>query len=295
LSEFSREMYGFAAVVQRELSATLKTRRFIVLGVIFILFAVVGAYYGNLDLGRSMLPASGSPDPKLHPVNYCISVVYSYSNIFLSILGLGLSFDAITNERTLRTLVQVLVRPVRRGTLLLGKFSAYITAAGGLFVITTLVLFGVLSLVTNRYPSIYDFELLLLSMVVILLYLASFVSLGILISSLTKTNLDSMLGAVFVWVLLLAFAYAGVITGVSAVPTNLSVTTDLPYSQFPLYSKVFLWLNPGSHNVAVQSLAGDFSKMTAGLSYVDNIIFLIAIVIVTSLAAYYVFNRADIV
>ncbi|HYA60833.1 MAG TPA: ABC transporter permease subunit [Candidatus Acidoferrum sp.] len=295
MSEFSREMYGFAAVVQRELSATLKTRRFIVLGVIFILFAVVGAYYGNLDLGRSMLPASGSPDPKLHPVNYCISVVYSYSNIFLSILGLGLSFDAITNERTLRTLVQVLVRPVRRGTLLLGKFSAYITAAGGLFVITTLVLFGVLSLVTNRYPSIYDFELLLLSMVVILLYLASFVSLGILISSLTKTNLDSMLGAVFVWVLLLAFAYAGVITGVSAVPTNLSVTTDLPYSQFPLYSKVFLWLNPGSHNVAVQSLAGDFSKMTAGLSYVDNIIFLIAIVIVTSLAAYYVFNRADIV
>ena len=295
MSEFSREMYGFAAVVQRELSATLKTRRFIVLGVIFILFAVVGAYYGNLDLGRSMLPASGSPDPKLHPVNYCISVVYSYSNIFLSILGLGLSFDTITNERTLRTLVQVLVRPVRRSTLLLGKFSAYVTAAGGLFVITTLVLFGALSIAINRYPSIYDFELLVLSMVVIMLYLASFVSLGVLISSLTRTNLDSMLGAVFVWVLLLAFAYAGVITGVSAVPTNLSATTDLPYSQFPLYSKVFLWLNPGSHNVAVQSLAGDFSKMTAGLSYVDNIIFLIAIVIVTFLAAYNVFNRADIV
>jgi len=295
LSEFSREMYGFAAVVQRELSATLKTRRFIVLGVIFILFAVVGAYYGNLDLGRSMSPASGSPDPKLHPVNYCISVVYSYSDIFLSILGLGLSFDAITNERTLRTLVQVLVRPVRRSTLLLGKFSAYVMAAGGLFVITTLVLFGALSIFTNRYPSINDFELLLLSMVVLMLYLASFVSLGILISSLTRTNLDSMLGAVFIWVLLLAFAYAGVITGVSAVPTNLSATTDLPYSQFPIYSKVFLWLNPGSHNVAVQSLAGDFSKMTAGLSYVDNIIFLIAIVIVTVLAAYYVFNRADIV
>ncbi|HXY87250.1 MAG TPA: ABC transporter permease subunit [Candidatus Acidoferrales bacterium] len=295
MSEFSREMYGFAAVVQRELSATLKTRRFIVLGVIFILFAVVGAYYGNLDLGRSMSPASGSPDPKLHPVNYCISVVYSYSDIFLSILGLGLSFDAITNERTLRTLVQVLVRPVRRSTLLLGKFSAYVMAAGGLFVITTLVLFGALSIFTNRYPSINDFELLLLSMVVLMLYLASFVSLGILISSLTRTNLDSMLGAVFIWVLLLAFAYAGVITGVSAVPTNLSATTDLPYSQFPIYSKVFLWLNPGSHNVAVQSLAGDFSKMTAGLSYVDNIIFLIAIVIVTVLAAYYVFNRADIV
>lgn len=295
MSEFSRETYGLATVVQRELSATLRTKRFIVLGVIFILFAVVGAYYGNLDLGRSMSHASGSPDPKLHPVNYGMSVVYSYSNIFLSILGLGLSYDAITNERTLRTLVQVLVRPVRRSTLLFGKFSAYVTAAGGLFVITTLVLFGALSIVTSRYPSIYDFELLLLSMVIIMLYLASFVSLGVLISSLTRTNLDSMLGAVFVWVLLLAFAYAGVITGVSAVPTDLSVTTDLPYSQFPLYSKVFLWLNPGSHNVAVQSLAGDFSKMTAGLSYVNNVIFLIAIVIVTSLAAYYVFNRAEII
>ena len=295
MNEFSKELYSLVAVAQRELSATLRTRRFIVLGVLFVLFAVVGAYYGNVDLGRSISPASGSPDPKLHPVNYGMSVVYTYSDIFLSILGLGLSYDAITNERTLRTLVQVLVRPVRRSTLLFGKFSAYVTAAGGLFVITTLVLFGVLSIVTHRYPSIYDFELLLLSMAVIVLYLASFVAIGMLISSLTRTNLDSMLGAVFVWVLLLAFAYAGVITGVSAVPTDLSVTTDLPYSQFPLYSKVFLWLNPGSHNVAVQSLAGNFSKMTAGLSYVDNIIFLIAIIIVTSLGAYYIFNRADVV
>jgi ABC-2 type transport system permease protein len=295
LSELSREVYGFAAVAQRELSAIVRTRRFIVLGLIFVLFAVVGAYYGNLDLGRSISPASGAPDLKLHPVNYVMSVVYSYSDIFLSILGLALSYDAITNERTLRTLVQILARPIRRVTVIFGKFSAYTAAAGGLFVVTTFVLFGVLSIVTHRYPGVYDFELLLLSMVVILLYLASFVGFGMLISTLTKTNLDSMLGAVFIWVLLLTFAYAGVISGVSAVPTNIGATTELPYSQFPLYSKVLLWLNPGSHNVAVQSLAGDFSKLTAGLSYVDNVIFLVAIVIVTFIGTYYVFNRADVI
>lgn len=295
MSELSREVYGFVAVAQRELSAIVRTRRFIVLGLIFVVFAVVGAYYGNLDLGRSISPASGSPDLKLHSVNYATSVVYSYSDIFLSILGLALSYDAITNERTLRTLAQVLARPIRRVTVIFGKFSAYIVAAGGLFVVTTLVLFGVLSIVTHRYPGIYDFELLLLSMVVIILYLASFVGLGMLISTLTRTNLDSMLGAVFVWVLLLTFAYAGVITGVSAVPTNIGATTELPYSQFPLYSKVLLWLNPGSHNVAVQSLAGNFSKLTAGLSYIANVIFLIAIAIATFIATYYVFNRADVI
>ncbi len=295
MSELSREVYGFAAVAQRELSAIVRTRRFMVLGLIFVIFAIVGAYYGNLDLGRSISPASGFPDLKLHPVNYAMSIVYSYSDIFLSILGLALSYDAITNERTLRTLVQVLARPIRRPTVIFGKSSAYIAAVAGLFVVTTLVLFGVLSILTRRYPSIYDFELLLLSMVVIILYLASFVGLGMLISTLTRTNLDSMLGAVFVWILLLTLAYAGVITGVSAVPTNLGATTDLPYSQFPLYSKVLVWLNPGSHNVAIQSLAGNFSKLTAGLPYIDNVIFLIAIVIVTFAGAYYVFNRADVI
>jgi hypothetical protein len=79
------------------------------------------------------------------------------------------------------------------------------------------------------------------------------------------------------------------------VPTNIGATTELPYSQFPLYSKVLLWLNPGSHNVAVQSLAGNFSKLTAGLSYIANVIFLIAIAIATFIATYYVFNRADVI
>jgi hypothetical protein len=58
---------------------------------------------------------------------------------------------------------------------------------------------------------------------------------------------------------------------------------------------MLLWINPGSHNVAIQSLAGDFSKLTSGLSYAANVIFLVVSIFVPLLPAYYLFKRSDAV
>ncbi len=293
MSELSESAYMLLAIAQKDFQTAVRTKRFLIFGAIFVLFAVIGAYYGNSDVARSVSAASGLPDPASHPVNYAMSVVYSYSEVFLSILALALSYDALTGERTGRTLVQLLMRPVKRRTIFFGKFIAYLAAVGGLFVVTTLVLYIGLSLTTGKLPSSSDVDFLLLSIVIILLYLSSFIAIGLLISSLTRTNLDSMLGAVFVWVLLLIFTYAGVSLGLGAV--QLSTTSDIPYTQFPVYAKILLWINPGSHNVAAQSLAGDFSKLSSGLAYAGNVIFLIASIVVPLLPAYYVFKGSDAV
>jgi ABC-2 type transport system permease protein len=293
LSEFSESAYKFLAIAQKDFQSAVKTKRFIIFGVIFVLLALVGAYYGNVDVARSIVPISGAPDPTTQPVNYAISVSYSYSEAILVILALALSYDALTGERSARTLAQLVVRPITRRTILFGKFVAYLAAAGGLFVVTTLVLYIGLSIITRKVPSSSDVDYLILSMGIILLYVMSFIAIGLLISSLTRTNLDSLLAAVFVWVLLLVFAYAGVALGLGAM--NLSPTSEIPYTEFPGYAKILLWINPGSHNVAVQSLAGDFAKLTSGLSYTANVIFLIASIIVPLIPAYYIFNRSDAV
>jgi ABC-type transport system involved in multi-copper enzyme maturation permease subunit len=262
-----------------------------VFGVVFVLLALVGAYYGNLDLSKSISPTSGAPNPATQPVNYVTSVAYSYSQVVLVILGLALSYDAITRERSERTLTQLLVRPVKRGTILFGKFAAYLAVAGGLFVVTTLVIYIGVSLITRRFPSSADVYLLFLSMGIMLLYVTSFIAIGLLITSLTRSSLDSLLGAVFVWVLLLIFTYAGVALGLNA--THLSATSDIPYSEFPDHAKILLWINPGGHNVAIQSLAGDFAKLTSGLSYSMNVVFLFISIVVPLLLAYYFFKRSD--
>ena len=293
LSEFSESAYKFLAIAQKDFQSAVKTKRFIIVGVIFVLFALVGAYYGNVDVARSISPISGAPNPATQPVNYAISVSYSYSEAILTILALALSYDALTGERSARTLAQLVVRPITRRTILLGKFVAYLTASGGLFVVTTLVLYAGLCLIMRTVPSSSDVDYLILSMGIILLYVMSFIAIGLLISSLTRTSLDSLLGAVFVWILLLVFTYAGVALGLGAI--NLSATSDIPYTQFPGYAKILLWINPGSHNVAVQSLAGDFSKLTSGLNYTANVIFLIASIIVPLIPAYYFFKRSDAV
>jgi ABC-type transport system involved in multi-copper enzyme maturation permease subunit len=265
LSEFSESAYKFLAIAQKDFQSAVKTKRFIIFGVIFVLFALVGAYHGNVDVARGILPISGAPNPTTQPVKYAISVSYSYGGeAILGILALALSYDALTGERSARTLAQLVARPITRSTILFGKFVAYLAAAGGLFVVTTLVLYIGLSIITREVPSLSDVGYLILSMGIILLYVMSFIAIGLLISSLTRTNLDSLLGAVFVWILLLVFTYAGVALGLGAM--NLSPTSEIPYTEFPGYAKILLWINPGSHNVAVQSLAGDFSKLTSGLN-----------------------------
>ncbi len=281
------------AIAQKDFQTAVRSKRFIIFGAIFVLFAVIGAYYGSSDVARSVSAASGLPDPVSHPVNYAMSVVYSYSEVFLSILALALSYDALTGERSGGTLVQLLIRPVKRSTIFFGKFVAYLAAVGGLFIVTTLILYIGLSAVTGKFPSPTDADFFILSIVIILLYLTSFIAIGLLISSLTRTNLDSMLGAVLVWILLLIFTYAGVSLGLGAV--QLSTTSDIPYTQFPVYAKMLLWINPGSHNVAAQSLAGDFSKFSSGLAYAANVIFLIASIIVPLVPGYYFFKRSDVV
>lgn len=293
MSEFSETSYAFLTIAQKEFQSAVRTKRFLVFGVIFVLLALIGAYYGNADLARSIPPTSGAPNPVTQPINYVISVAYSYSQVILTILALGLSYDALTRERSERTLVQLLVRPVRRSTIFFGKFVAYLAAAGGLFVATTLILYIGLSLITRKFPSSGDVDYLFLSMGIMLLYLMSFIAIGLLISSLTRTSLDSLLGAVFVWILLLIFTYAGIALGLSAI--HLSATADIPYTAFPGYAKTLLWINPGSHNVAMQSLAGDFSKFTSGLSYAANVILLFVSVIIPLLLAFYFFKRSDVV
>jgi ABC-2 type transport system permease protein len=291
LSDFSEDAYAFLTIAQKEFQSAIRSKRFLIFGAIFVLLALAGAYYGNLDLSRSISPTSGAPNPVTQPVNYVTSVAYSYSQVVLTILGLALSCDAITRERSERTLVQLLVRPVKRSAILFGKFVAYLAAAGGLFVVTTLVIFVSVAVITRRVPTSLDVDYLFLSMGIILLYVMSFIAIGLLITSLTRSPLDSLLGAVFVWVLLLIFTYAGVALGLNAI--HQSATSDIPYSQFPGYAKNLLWINPGTHNVAVQSLAGDFAKFTSGLSYTLNVILLIISIVIPLLLAYYLFKKSD--
>jgi ABC-2 type transport system permease protein len=293
LSEFSEDAHAFLTIAQKEFQTIVRTKRFLVFGTIFVLLALIGAYYGNTDLTRLIAPTSGAPNPTTQPINYVISVAFSYSQIILGILALAISYDALTRERSERTLVQLLVRPVKRSTILFGKFAACLAAVGGLLVATTLILSVGLMLIIRKVPSSGDVDYLLLSMGILLLYLMSYVAIGLFISSLTRTSLDSLLGAVFVWILLLIFTYAGIALGLNAI--NLGATADIPYTTFPGYAKLLLWINPGSHNVAIQSLAGDFSKFTTGLSYAANVILLFVSIIIPFLLALFFFKRSEAV
>lgn len=293
MSEFSENTYALLTIAQKEFQSTIRTKRFLVFGIIFVSLALIGAYYGNTDLTRSISPTSGAPNPTTQPINYVISVAFSYSQIILTILALALSYDALTRERSERTLIQLLVRPIQRSTIFFGKFVAYLAAVGGLFVATTLILWIGVSLTTRKFPSSGDIDYLFLAMGVMLLYVMTFIAIGLLVSSLTRTSLDSLLGAVFVWILLLIFTYAGIALGLSAI--HMSATADIPYTTFPGYAKILLWINPGSHNVAIQSLSGDFSKLTSGLSYAANVILLIISIAIPLLLAFYFFKRSDAV
>jgi len=122
--------------------------------------------------------------------------------IAMSLLALLFVFQSICGEREKGTLRLMLANAVPRDTILLGKW------VGGYLglVIPFLLAMGVGLLALNLMPSVSlsteHWIRLAWLLFVSLLYLSTFFTLGILISTLTKQTITAFLASLFAWVIL---------------------------------------------------------------------------------------------
>jgi ABC-type transport system involved in multi-copper enzyme maturation permease subunit len=139
------------------------------------------------------------------------NIIYSYFpapdflyvvRVVLSLVALLFGFDQVSREREQGTLKLVLGSSVSRAKVLAGKWIGNFLSLAVPFLLVTLLASALLMFDSNVQFSAGQFGRLAFILVLSLFYLGFFLSLGILVSTLTKRAATSVVILLFVWSLL---------------------------------------------------------------------------------------------
>jgi ABC-type transport system involved in multi-copper enzyme maturation permease subunit len=139
--------------------------------------------------------------------------------IVISLLALLFSYDTISGSRENGTLPLTLSNPVPRSTLLFGKYLGGMLSLALALVISLIV--GFLIMLFSSYAEVGGSERgrLILFLIISLIYVSFFFTMGMLISSRTQRTATSLILAMFFWVFMVlvypnssAFAVSKLVT-----------------------------------------------------------------------------------
>jgi ABC-type transport system involved in multi-copper enzyme maturation permease subunit len=121
--------------------------------------------------------------------------------VVLSLVALLFGFDQISRERERGTLKLLVGSPVSRASILLGKWLGNILSLAVPFLLVTLLSTAVLLFDPDIRFTAGDLRRLGIILALALLYLAFFLSLGMLVSALTRRAATSVIVLLFAWAL----------------------------------------------------------------------------------------------
>ena len=206
-------------VARKEFTDQITGWRFLVILALFLSLALMGTYTGieyyQSDLTRytedliAMETADDGPERMMPPVAPPVADIYSSMFKTLvsygGILALALGFDLVSKEKESRSLKSLLARPVYRDEIINGKALGGV-ALLALVVGSALLLSTALLLVFSFVPSPDDLWMILTYAGVTLLFLVTFFSIALALSTLCRKSGSALLLAVVVFILLVFLA-----------------------------------------------------------------------------------------
>jgi len=212
-------MAGAMAVCRKELADDLGSRRYIVLFGLILIMSTMSAYQGaqyiRNNAGASFLA-----------IFYGSQFGFSFTTLmvfFGPIIGLALGFDAINKERTSGSLSVLLCQPIYRDSVINGKFIAATTALSLLVASTIGIMSGIAMSVLGFGPGLADVSKIVVFTLLTAVYLAFWLGLGILFSTVTKKISTSILMTIATWLF-----FSIVITIVAALLASYIVPIAMP-------------------------------------------------------------------
>ena len=122
--------------------------------------------------------------------------------VFISLLAILFTFDAISGEKESASLRQVLANPVNRTKLVISKFLGALVALVPIVLfsfVVSLIVFQIFTPLSFSASEWWSFGVIVL---LVLLYGAFFAAFGLLISSLTHSSSTSLVVSMILWVIL---------------------------------------------------------------------------------------------
>ena len=172
-------------------------------------------------------------------------------SIILSFFALLLTYDAVNGEKTDGTLGLLMSNSVSRNSVMAAKFLSALTSItiplllGMVLSLSIVVVYGKIALVSSQLFGI------LIIILASFVYLAIFVLIGLLVSSLTTNPVTSIIVSLFIWVtltILLPSSGGTVASGLYSIPPHETIRDRIAARRGEIgeehrarYERVFRW------------------------------------------------------
>lgn len=226
-----RRRAGWRAVARKELADHLRSVRFALLVALLALsgIASVAAAAGRLREVAPELTGASSVFLRLFtiPLPDTPFSFVSFVALIGPLLGVAFGFDAISSERSDRTLPRLLAQPIHRDDVINGKFVAGLAAIALVLTSLTMVVAGVGILRLGTIPDVADAVRLVVWLAVSTVYVGAWLAVAILLSVRLRRAATAAMAGIAIWLVLTLFGglLVGLVADVAA-PAGPGATVD---------------------------------------------------------------------
>ena len=218
----------------KELADHVLSVRFVILFAIVAVAGLASIHSASNSIRQVADQASGTPSIFLYLFTVSPDRVPAFNEFigFLGpLLGIALGFDALSSERSQRTLPRLVSQPIHRDDIINGKFAAGVAAialAVGT-VIAVVAGYGIVRL--GLVPSASDVTRLVMFFVVSVIYISLWLAVAILFSTLSRRSATTALATIALWLAMTFFA--GLLSGAIADAVHPTTATARPSRCWP--------------------------------------------------------------
>jgi len=186
-----------ATVFRKEMWEHFRTWRLIVIGGIFAFVFIVISLYGGILAGGGSTELSFKGG-----ANSVLGLVLAFTSFFPGLMAIVISYTSIVGERSRKSLILLVSKPIKRPALFLGKFlSSYFAIVLVYMVVMTAGYIGVVG-ASGKMPSPEDVGRAYGAVAFVLMAMACWVSFAMFLSAALKNPITVVVAAIMSWFLI---------------------------------------------------------------------------------------------
>lgn len=208
---------GWRIVARKELADHVRSVRFGLLLALVAIAAVVAVHSASGPIRDATETASQTPSVFLLLFTLSpdrVPAFHEFLGILGPLLGIAFGFDAISGERSERTLPRLVSQPIHRDDVINGKFVAGLAAIAVVLTCVTAIVVGYGMFRLGLAPGPSELARIVAFLVVAIAYVGLWLAAAILVSVLTRRAATAALVTIAAWLVFSLFA--GLIAGVVA-------------------------------------------------------------------------------
>lgn len=197
---------GLKALCRKEFADHLTSKRFLIILLLIYATSFASLYGALTGLGDAITKDSNFIFLKLYTTSgNSIPSFMSFIALLGPFVGLSLGFDAINSERNAGTLNRLVAQPIYRDSVIIGKFLAG-TAIIAIMVFSMGIAIGTIgTLATGLIPQAEEVWRILSFLVFTVVYIAFWLALSILFSTICRHSATSALSVIAIWIFFALF------------------------------------------------------------------------------------------